>query len=182
MTHATRQDLLHLIQSSVDPALKSRLNAHIALCETCAATYRAMDRVEQALASWPPESPSPGFQRSVLKKLGLKEVGSLWWTFLRNFAPVMVAGIVVGLVLAFGSDSTGDAGQFTGNIQRVVAGALADFTSAVGGIIRTRVSPLVTGGSSGMTVVLLFLFAGIGLVDKYIIGPMFKRRNSGWRV
>jgi len=188
MTHPTSEELLELTQQGTDPELSARLNAHIAVCERCAALRSAMGRVEGALTSLRAESPSRGFERRVLRALGLKEAGSLWWTFLKNFAPILVAGIVILSIVAFGSDASGSAGGFTGNsvvdgekIRGVVSDALGGFSTGIGDVVRKYVSPLFTNGSVPLTLYLVFLFAGIGLLDKYVIGPIFRRRHQEWR-
>jgi hypothetical protein len=188
MTHPSREELLSLTQRGADPALVSRVNAHIAVCGRCAATRRAMGRVEEALTSLRPESPSPGFQRSVLKKLGLTEAGSIWWTFMKNFSPVLVAGIVVGSIVAFGSGTTGGGWRIPENspvdgekILTFGAGVLSGWTSAVGGFFRAVLPSLMEEKSMGLTLTLILIFAGIGLVDRYIVGPLFRRRHQGLR-
>ncbi len=189
MTHPTSQELLELTQRGADPELSARLRAHIAVCERCAALQSAMGRVEGALNSLRAESPSRAFERNVLRVLGLKEAGSLWWTFLKNFAPILVAGIVMLSIVSYGSNASGSAGRFTGNpvvdgekIRGVVSDALGGFSTGVGDVVRKYVSLLFSGGSVPLTLYLVFLFAGIGLLDKYLIGPIFRRRHQGWRL
>jgi len=190
MTHPTRSELLELAaRRETDPARSARLNAHIAVCETCSAAFRGMAKVEGALSSIRPESPSPGFERVVMNRLGLREAGSLWWTFLKTFAPVLVAGIVVGSVVSFGSGSPGGAGQLPGGalleggkFQGIVSDALGGYGESVGGFIRSTLSSLLSAGSANMTLTIVLLFAGFGLIDRYLVGPMIRRRHQGWRI
>jgi hypothetical protein len=184
MTHPTARELIEAAHSADDPALLRRLNAHLAVCERCAAAYRSMGRVEGALAHLKTERPSPGFERALLNRLGVREAGSLWWFFLKNFAPVLIAGVIVLVIVSFGSSSGGESGSIFGTSLReteqlrgVLSGAAGEFSASIGNVAKTYLAPLLGGGSAGVTIALLVLFAGIGLLDKFIVGPMIRRRH-----
>lgn len=184
MTHPSQQQLLEFTQRALDPIHSSDLNAHIAVCERCAAIHQAMSRVEGALTAMRPESPSSGFERNVMHRLGLRDAGSLWWYFLKNFSPVLVAGILIGVIVSFGSAAPDSSGSIlpdylgdTGRIREVLLGFLGGFSAGIGSVLQTYLSPLVKGGEGNLSVFLIFLFAGIGLLDKFIVGPMVRRRR-----
>lgn len=182
MNHPSMEDLYEYADGQM-PAGDARVVAgHLETCPRCRGEVESVLRLAEAVRRMPGESPSPSFTRDLLRRLGIAEPVSVWWIFLRNFAPVLVAVVIVFVVLTI--VSTGDPG---GNIQKGlfdygrVEGALKEVTeTAAGGLAALLKNALVSTvgtDSAWLAAYLVALFLGIGLADRYLFGPLLRRRR-----
>jgi anti-sigma factor RsiW len=101
-----RDELTALCDGALDPAERSRVEAHLARCAECRA---ARDRIAGALAALsrlpPPPAPSPGFEQRFYARLARQEAGSssrrarLPW---RILAPLAAAGAAAAIAAGLG--------------------------------------------------------------------------------
>lgn len=185
MNHPGWQELIEYAGRTIADRRGAEIDLHIAECARCRDACRALAAVEGALHRLPVERPHPGFTRGVLSRVGLREETPLWWLFLRNFAPILVAGAVATVVIALGAGGGGagtDPSAWkslfdAGPVGDAIGGAAAAVTAWTGGIAAKIVPIPVDGDATNLTIFLAGLFAGIGLLDRYVLQPMMRRRH-----
>ncbi len=184
MNHPGQQELFEYAGGGTAPARSAEIGVHLAACERCRNAADAIRRMDAALRSLPLEQPSPAFTRNLLNRLGLRESNPLWWMFLKNLAPVVAAALVAVVIITVGSAASGDSRPLVGTslfdtapLAGFFRGGLEAFTAwSEDAAARYLSSPL--GGDTVFQIVFLALFlAGIGLLDRYLLGPLLRRRH-----
>jgi hypothetical protein len=185
MNHPSWQELTGYAGRTIDDRRGAEIDLHIAECARCRDACRALEAVEGALHRLPVEHPSAGFTRGVLSRVGLREETPLWWLFLRNFAPILVAGVVAAAIIALGAGESGEGTEpsawkslFDAGLVGDAIGGAAAAVSAWTGSAAAKLVPITVGGdAANLTIFLVCLFAGIGLLDRYVLQPMMRRRH-----
>jgi len=185
MNHPSQTELLAYAGRTIDDRRGAQLDLHLTECERCRNAARAMAAVEGALHRLPPERPSAAFTRGVLSRIGIRETTPLWWLFFRNFAPILAAAAVAGFIMTLGNGG-GNAGArpTSGNPlfdAGLVGTALRDgldaFTAWTGGLVSKLHADHVGTDSVRLTLFIACLFAGLGLLDRFVLGPRLRRKN-----
>jgi anti-sigma factor RsiW len=184
MKHPTKAELLEYEDLSSGTAGDRYIADHLAECSQCRAVHAANRHFREALRLIPPEKTSPVFTPGVLKRLGIPEAPSLWWIFLRNFAPILAAVVIVLTVITVGSMAGGGTDA---NVQRTLLdyGKMEDAVRVAWGgasgwiadLLKTHLPFVFVKDSSWLTAYLVVLFVGIALLDRYIFGPLLRRRR-----
>jgi anti-sigma factor RsiW len=185
MNHPTQQELLDYAGRTIDEHRGAEILLHLAACDRCRAAASAMSAVEGALHRLPVERPSASFTAGVLARIGIRESTPLWWLFFRNFAPILVAGCVAGTVMMLGAGGDGAAqGSPSGNslfdptpVRVAVGGAMDAMSAWMGRMVSTYASIRVANDSMNQMIFIACLFAGIGLLDRFVFGPLVRRRR-----
>lgn len=181
MNHPTWQELFE--HDGPGPGSAARIASHLASCDACRAAWRAARDVDGALRRLPPERPSASFDRALLRRLGLREATPLLWVFLRNFAPILVAGIVAVAVIGLGGSGTSEpsAGRSlfdTELVWETSRGAVGAFVSWAGSLSAKWLALPVGQDSVNLTLFLACFFAAIGLLDRFLLQPIIRRRHQ----
>jgi anti-sigma factor RsiW len=185
MNHPSHQELLEYAGRTAFERRGAEIEIHLAQCPRCRGSVSAMSAIEGALRRLPVERPSAKFTAGVLARIGIRETTPLWWLFFRNFAPILVAGIVAGTIMMLGDGGGGTpAGAPAGNplfdagpLRHAIAAALDAFTAWSGRAASTIGSVRVANDSMNLTIFIAGLFAGIGLLDRFVFGPLLRRRR-----
>ncbi len=184
MNHPARQTLLEYAWSVPGDPGFSETAEHIAGCPRCRGALAAVRAVEQSLHRLGVQRPSAAFTRDLLKKLGMRETTPIWWTFLKNFAPILASGVVAAAVIALGSSTSGDAEPSLRKSLFGVRPAMEALMAGVDGCtawttgIAAKYLTFSLGSDAiSLAMFLCFLFAGIGLLDRFLLGPMLRRKN-----
>jgi anti-sigma factor RsiW len=184
MNHPTQQELFEYADGALAPSRSEEIAAHLEACPGCRDARRASVLLDGALRRVRPDRPSRDFTARVLGRLGVKESTPLVWLFLRNFAPVLVAGTVAIAIMTLGSagpepgggpgqKSLFDASQAVGTLNRV----LEAFTSWTGSLSARYLAFSVGKDSFSLMILIPCLLAGIGLLDRFFLGPILRRRE-----
>jgi anti-sigma factor RsiW len=183
MNHPTAQELLEYADRTLRADRAAEVAAHLGMCPGCARAHEVHALMDGALRRLPVERPSADFHRKLLLRLGLRESPPLWWLFLRNFAPILTAGVVAIVVMALGSappaGGGGPAPQSlfdAGRAMVVVQGAVEAFTSCTRAVVSQYLTFSVGKDSMSLTLLLCALLGAVGLLDRYLIAPIFRRR------
>ncbi len=184
MNHPTQQELLEYAVSEPGDPRFAETAGHLSLCPRCRSALGAVRAVEKALHRLPVEHPSPEFTRKLMRRLGLRESTPIWWMFLKNFAPVLAAGLVAAAVVTLGSPTPGGAGPEVRNplfdtrsVTDAVRLAVDGFSGWTAAIASKYLSFTLGPDASSLVMFLCILFAGIGLLDRFLLGPMLRRKN-----
>jgi anti-sigma factor RsiW len=186
MNHPAEQELFDYADGLLGPSRSALIRSHLEECSRCRAAVGAAVAVSGALRRIGPERPSPQFTGRLLNRLGLQEATPLWWLFLRNLAPLLVAAGVAGtlLVLGGGGEGTqgGSAQKSLIDVPRIAAAvreAVGTVSAWTTGLFTSHVSFSLGRDALSQTVYLALLFAAIALLDRYVLGPMLRRRHQG---
>lgn len=184
MNHPGQLELIEYAGGGTAPARSAEIAEHVAGCEPCrniCASIRTMDSI---LRDLPLEQPSPAFTRSLLNRLGLRESNPLWWMFLKNLAPVFSVGVVAAVIFTFGSATSGGSGSSAGTslfdarpVAELFRGGLEALTAWSGDVAARYLSSAVGREAIPQIVFLALFLAGIGLLDRYVLGPLIRRRH-----
>lgn len=185
MNHPTQQELLEHAARTIAGRRREEIDLHLAECDRCRSISRAMSAVEGALHRLSLDRPAAAFTAGVLARIGIRESTPLWWLFLRNFAPILAAGIVAGTVMTLGAGGGGaGTGSPAGNplfdagpVRNAIGTALDLFTEWMGRMASATGSIRIANDSMNLAIFIACLFAGIGLLDRYVFGPLLRRRR-----
>lgn len=182
MNHPSERELLDYAAAAPGDQSASGIGRHLDECARCRAVARSFSAVEGALHRLPVDRPSPDFNRALFSRLGIREAASIWWLFLRNFVPILMAGtlaiVVISLGPGGGAGSTGQNSLFDMAAVRAWIRAAVDASAVWTAGAAEKIAPGRFGGDAAkLTVFLACLFAGIGLVDRFLLQPMFRRRR-----
>jgi len=185
MNHPPQQELFEYTDGALDGARAADIASHLAVCAGCRDARGAILMVEGAVRLLPPELPSRAFTRKLLNRIGLKESTPLWWLFLRNFAPILAAGIVAAVIITLGSAASGGTEPSVrkslfdaGPVMETVRGAVDGFSAWTARVAAEYLSFTLGKDAFSLTMFLCFLFGGIGLLDRFLFGPLLRRRND----
>jgi hypothetical protein len=179
MTHHLTDDQLFEHADALAGSDAAFAAAHLEGCAECRGRLASFRSVEGALRRVPLERPSPALARAVLARIAGAEAPSWVYTLLKNVAPLVALMLVLVAVYAvLGSSGAPAQGTATGESARTMF-RLADEYGATG--IRSfnawcAAHLAFAKGSGGLTTFLVLFFAGVALVDKYILMPRFRRR------
>ncbi len=184
MNHPGQLELIEYAGGGTAPARSAEIAEHVAGCELCRNTCVSIRTMDSALRGLPLEQPSPAFTRNLLNRLGLRESNPVWWLFLKNLAPVVSVGVVAAVIFTFGSAAPGGAGPSAGTslfdagpVADSFRGGLEAFTAWSGDAAARYLSSAVGRDAIPQIAFLGLFLAGIGLLDRYVLGPLLRRRH-----
>ena len=183
MNHLTIIQIQELLFGSADDSTLTAIENHLNICSDCVEKVSAYRKVETALRGMPAERTSSGFTRRVMQELRIEEAPSFVWKFLKNLAPVvglfLVTGIAMGALYFSGALKTPEVQNSLALSQSAydtVSGGLKESVWTFNGWMQKLFPFAFAKNGYGLTMFLLFFFAALALLDKYLLMPLMRRR------
>jgi len=177
MSHPTDQQL----QELADGLRAAPVELHLRSCPSCRQRVERLHDFERALRSLPVDHLSPDFTQRVMKQIGIRESATFGWSIVRGLAPflalMIVLGLLVGVMKYFGSGSS--VTESVGQTQSMASTAAAKVSAALGAATQwtQKLLPFAFAKqSSGMTAFILLFLGFVGLLDRFVIAPFFRKR------
>jgi len=184
MNHPKDSRIEEYAEGSLTSELSHEIGSHIEGCPSCRAKVASFRLLERSLRDLPLEQPGSGFTERVIRSLGLEEGGSLAWKLITNLAPLMafvfvaaVLYVVMNLVGSFGGPQIGSS---LGSVTAAYTGLGDNISRGIDAIrlFTAQYLPFIADHESrGMILFLALLFAGVALLDRYLLMPLLTRRK-----
>jgi predicted anti-sigma-YlaC factor YlaD len=175
MNHPTTQQL----QEYADGVRPEQLELHLHACPSCRGRVEFIGNLERSLRSLPRESVPPEFTQRVMKQIGIRESATFGWSVVRNLAPFVALTIVLGILVAVMKLSGSPVPESVGQTQSIASTAAAKMSSALGTATqwaKTFLPFAFAEQSSGITVFALLFLGVVGMLDRFVIAPIFRKR------
>ena len=178
MNHLSDQEFDSLLEEG-NPILSQHING----CHECSTRLRAWQSIDLSLRRVSVVQPSLHFTVGVMKRLRVVEPVSLGWTLMKNLAPICALSIVVGIMLlgmksggAFESAPGGEAvrlaREWNAEMSRLLIAGIEFSTSWVNKYFS------FASHSFGLLLAIGIFFGAVGLLDKFILTPLLRRRTN----
>ena len=173
----------HQLQEYVDGMLTNEMEFHVRTCSECQLQVDAFRKVERTLRKFPLEKASPQFAERVMQQLGIKQSSSLTWMLFKNMAPLVALTFVAGILYAalrvagvFQETELQQTTSLTQNVYNQLGGSLSSGVQAFNDWMAKYFSFAFAKNTYGLTAFVIGFFVVIGLLDKYILMPMMRKR------
>lgn len=184
MNHPMDSQIEEYAGGSLPAGMSHEIESHLNGCPSCRAKVASMRLLEHSLRDLPLEEPGAGFTERVLRRLGLAEGGSLAWRIITNLAPLMSL-FLIGIILYIAMNLAGTLGtpqvqsslDSINAVYRGLGDNISQGINAFRSFTAQNLPFLANHESRGMVLFLVLLFAGVALIDRYLVMPLMTRRR-----
>jgi anti-sigma factor RsiW len=183
MNHCSPESLYEYADGIADAVVRNEVESHCRSCRQCEEALRTIGVWEKILRQMPPEQVSPGFTGRLMQQIGTGETHSFAWAFVRNLAPALAFLCVMGLIVfflkisgTFDTTGLGETTAATQSIARNIGSSLSGGLSIYRKWIHTIFPFIFEKEGIGVVLLLAIVLGMTGLLDKYLVAPLMRRR------
>jgi hypothetical protein len=167
------------LQEYADGVRSEGVERHLRSCASCRTRLERLHELEGALRRLPLENVAPEFTERVMKQIGIRESANFGWSIVRNLAPFVALTIVLGVLAAVMKFSGSGVPESAGQAPSMASAALVKVSAALGSATAwvQKVLPFAFPKQGyGITVFVLLFLGLVGMLDRYVIAPLLRKR------
>ena len=183
MNHLSDNEIQEFIDNRLPVHQATEFATHVEECSYCSGRIQSFAELNRRMKDISPARVSPDFTSQVMRRIGIKEAPSFAWNVLTNLAPfILVTIVLVIIVTALNAAGTFATPQYTQTIQstqQVYSTVTKELASTSQGMNEwmNKIFPFkLTDDGRFLTLFVICFFSAIGLMDKYLIAPMWRRK------